>query len=387
MKPLFLFIMLAVWTTFLTAQNPKKIEGLSNILPLVINPDVVPDKIKESIEEEDITPPVLTILTTTLDAKPRSFMLKAKVTDNKSGVYQVIVDNKLVLEDKSGDFETEIVMDTPSKTVKIHATDKKLNRTVPIVLTFTREQLVTKTWTDYAVFFAIEDYQNEPKLSKPINDAQEMEKILRENYGFRTETHFDIDRKKILDVLNDYKLKFSNGTYEKDGQLLVFFSGHGYPSNKNGYFVPKNGSKDDMGGTSYSYDMLRGWVDIIDVKHLIVVVDACYSAYLNPDFDKNKGDADNVFKNPKMNIEQTFITQNKLEGAYFFLTSDDNFATTPDNSQLAFYMVDALKNNDKDYLDFDVVYTQYLKKAKPSVYSGKFARNNNTGKFLFIRTR
>ena len=129
---------------------------------------------------------------------------------------------------------------------------------------------------DYALFFAINDYEHWQDLTKPISDVESIAKDLHDLYGFETEILRNPDRTAILTTIEKYRAK----TYAADGQLLIFFSGHGEfnESTKQGYFVPKGGAKIDTFGDSYiEYESLKRRISSLPCNHIMLALDACYS--------------------------------------------------------------------------------------------------------------
>ena len=76
---------------------------------------------------------------------------------------------------------------------------------------------------DYALFIAVNNYQN-PKLldfanpqGNPKKDAQEIEQLLKDQYGFSTERLNDPTAAEITAKLEQYESDFRNGTKGKIG--------------------------------------------------------------------------------------------------------------------------------------------------------------------------
>ena len=143
------------------------------------------------------------------------------------------------------------------------------------------------THKNYALLFATNKYDSWPALANPIPDAQALAKVLSDNYGFQTEIVSDSSRNDILTVLKKYqKMHFDNGD-----QLLIFFAGHGSydDDDKQGYIVArdtKSETEDTNRLTYESYDDLQAKIDAIPVKHLLLILDACFGGA----FDKHIGD-------------------------------------------------------------------------------------------------
>ncbi len=138
----------------------------------------------------------------------------------------------------------------------------------------------------WAVIVGINDYQHEriPRLRYAVNDARSVERALLAQ-GFRRDRIVTlIDREatkaRIETVLGD-DLRQKVGPNDR---LLVFFAGHGktdrLPSGEEeGYLMPADGDPGRLFGTSISMTALRQISDRLKAKHILYLVDACYSGY------------------------------------------------------------------------------------------------------------
>ncbi|MBK7408955.1 MAG: caspase family protein [Saprospirales bacterium] len=95
-------------------------------------------------------------------------------------------------------------------------------------------------------------------------------------YGFDTLVIRNPTKKQILAKLEN----LLEGKYASDGQLLLFFSGHGdfRENTKEGYFIPADGVANDRYQESYlSYPTLKRRVNGIPCAHIFLAIDACYA--------------------------------------------------------------------------------------------------------------
>lgn len=61
----------------------------------------------------------------------------------------------------------------------------------------------------YALIIGNQNYKKIPSLDTPINDARDVDKILREKYGFNSKLLIDADRYQILTALNELRAKLT----------------------------------------------------------------------------------------------------------------------------------------------------------------------------------
>src|SRR5262249_20178272 len=90
-----------------------------------------------------------------------------------------------------------------------------------------RKSYYRESW---AVVIGINDYQNWPKLRYCVNDAESVEQMLINQYGFKKSNiikllNKDATREKIVWALGDQLADPSR--VKKDDRIFVFFAGHG----------------------------------------------------------------------------------------------------------------------------------------------------------------
>jgi formylglycine-generating enzyme required for sulfatase activity/uncharacterized caspase-like protein len=138
----------------------------------------------------------------------------------------------------------------------------------------------------WAVIIGINDYQHErvPKLRYAVNDTRSVEAALLAQ-GFRRDritvlTDRQATKARIEEALGD-RLRQQAG---REDRVLVFFAGHGMTvklrsGEEEGYLIPVDGDPSRLFSTAVSMSALRQISDLIPAKHVLYVVDACYSGY------------------------------------------------------------------------------------------------------------
>jgi formylglycine-generating enzyme required for sulfatase activity len=138
----------------------------------------------------------------------------------------------------------------------------------------------------WAVLIGINRYQHPriPKLRAAVNDAQAVERALLAQ-GFRHDRILALTDEKatkaaIERLLGD-QLRQQVGPNDR---LLVFFAGHGKTDQlrsgeEEGYLIPVDGDPAQLFSTAISMTALRQISDRLNAKHILYIVDACYSGY------------------------------------------------------------------------------------------------------------
>jgi uncharacterized caspase-like protein len=131
---------------------------------------------------------------------------------------------------------------------------------------------------DFALLIAVDKYKNWDGLVNPVFDAQTLAETLHDRYNFTTEVLTNPVNECIDDAVRRYKGK----TYAPDGQLLVFFAGHGYydTANHTGWIIANDSKAQGTDPFGRSYTMqteFRRMIGYINCKHILLLVDACQS--------------------------------------------------------------------------------------------------------------
>jgi hypothetical protein len=145
---------------------------------------------------------------------------------------------------------------------------------------------------DYVLLFATNKYDHWDDLVNPIDDAHSIAKELKEKYNFVVDIVEDATVEKIWEKLREYNER----KYGPQDQLMVFFAGHGHydESFGEGYVVAKNSLSNDVSRTTYlSHNRLRGVINNISCKHILLTMDVCFGGTLDPVIAKSRGAKEN----------------------------------------------------------------------------------------------
>ena len=127
----------------------------------------------------------------------------------------------------------------------------------------------------YALIIGNENYTSLSKLKTPINDATRLDNILKTQYGFKTQLLRNANRIEILKALG----KYSDSLNDNDS-LLIFYAGHGTLTAARGHWQGVNSTTKDEGDW-ISNQNITDKLDEMDAKHVLVIVDSCYSGAIS----------------------------------------------------------------------------------------------------------
>lgn len=233
---------------------------------------------------------------------------------------------------------------------------------------------------DFALFFAVNQYDSMRPLNRPVRDAEAIAKELEAYYGFRTEVVKDPTLDEMEQKLKLVQQEYAAGRLASDGQLLVFFTGHGMVENKNGFFLAKDSDPEKLPRTAWAYAYWRPFLNSINCKHILVVIDACYSGTFDPDW-WGKGD----FGRPGTLSEGEYllVEHEKYKTRMFFTSATE--VQSPDDSNFAKKFLAALRSRGgSDGILTSTELFSYLEQARPKPHYGNFGDYDPGSGFLFI---
>jgi hypothetical protein len=135
----------------------------------------------------------------------------------------------------------------------------------------------------WALIVGIDDYEHIPKLNYAVKDSQEIKDILVKDMGF-SEGHItclinqEATRENILRWMGDQLPKKTS----PEDRVLIFFGGHGYTrkypgGGEMGYLMPFDAKASNVHSTAISMAEIQDIFKLIPAKHVLIIVDACYS--------------------------------------------------------------------------------------------------------------
>jgi hypothetical protein len=246
----------------------------------------------------------------------------------------------------------------------------------------------------YALFIAVQDYENETlNLKYPIGDAEKLKNTLVEYYTFNDENITFLKnptRNEIIGALD--ALTRTINDQSKDGKdaninLLIFYAGHGHLDNdlNTGFWYPKDAQPLGQGnrGNWFSNSDFRDYVRAIKTQHTLVVVDACFAGSLL---------MENIRRETRMSKEIRNMYELKSRKA---MTSGA-LTAVPDKSAFLQHLVNKLttyaKESKEKYLDAATIFydirpkvvktIDYNSRQNP-VYGAVAGAFDELGEFIF----
>ncbi len=127
----------------------------------------------------------------------------------------------------------------------------------------------------YALIIGNEINQKLPRLTSAAEDARNVDKLLRERYGFKTILLENATRKQIMKAMNDVEKLIT-----ENDNVLVYYAGHGTFKGGEGYWQPTDAEPDDDAAW-IKISAVTDRLAVLKARHIMVVVDSCYSGAMS----------------------------------------------------------------------------------------------------------
>ncbi len=310
-----------------------------------------------------------------INVKAAFTTVSGKVEDD-DGVFEVMVNGKKA-EVRGKDFEAIVPLNYGENSIHITATDILGNQSEKKISIY--RPPIRK---DYALLFAVEDYDHWPNLRHPISDAEKIQQDLVNIYGFETELIKNPTKEDIFKAIYKYAEKI----YDDGDQLFIFFAGHGYfnDSFKGGYLVAQDTKMpvDDSVNLSYvSHSRIRDDIDSISCKHIFLVMDTCYSGT----FDRTIAMRGNSEDLSKKKLTSGYIKLISEHTTRKYLTSGQN-EQVPDVSKFVHALQSALRSKGglDEILTIDEILSFMNHLDNPKPHTDGFGQDEPESDFLFI---
>jgi uncharacterized caspase-like protein len=217
-------------------------------------------------------------------ANSKTVTVRGTVSD-ESGVASVLVDGRPATLAASGEFSATVTLKPGENLVRVKAEDRKGN-TEAMELTIRNDAPGERKrrGRDYAVLFATNEYQAKekwPQLNNAVLDATKIQEHLLGTYGFaKADVYANKPLKEIVTILEE--LKDKEWFTESDDQLFIFFAGHGFSQDGDGYIVAADSPAElDWQASGYlPLSALQRIVDRIKCQHIFLSLDACRAGTL-----------------------------------------------------------------------------------------------------------
>jgi hypothetical protein len=234
---------------------------------------------------------------------------------------------------------------------------------------------VGKQW---AVFIAIDRYQEWGPLKNPVKDAKEIRDILLETY-YVDEVHELYDQEATAAGIRQLLTGLASQVV-KDDSVFIFYAGHGYLDtySKTGFWIPSNGGRDLMAQANWIPNIqIRNLLDQLPAKHVFLISDSCFS-----------GDILNANRGTPVQIDSAYYRQAYDKVSRQVMTSGAS-EEVPDASEFAVRLKSGLRRAEGACIDPEYLFTsagvREVKSTQPMLGVIHNSEHQTGGSFLFFR--
>lgn len=125
----------------------------------------------------------------------------------------------------------------------------------------------------YALVIGNSSYRHASSLRTAAEDAQAVDALLRERYGFETTVLLDADRRQLISALKSFGRDAG-----EDASLLIYYAGHGHYDREadRAYWLPVDARPGNDAGW-VSADYVTAKARDLPARHVLIVSDSSYS--------------------------------------------------------------------------------------------------------------
>ncbi|MFC0515133.1 tetratricopeptide repeat protein [Mucilaginibacter angelicae] len=232
----------------------------------------------------------------------------------------------------------------------------------------------------FAILIAEENYKDQSikRLYQPVNDALKLKQVLETYYSFSSSNIDTIFNRRKEDILSAIANRCN--TLKETDNLLIFYSGHGTfkknPRGENrGFLIPSSAENANI-FTYINSDDITLALGLGNVKHILIIVDACFGGALFRDLPSDAPrDIKNIYKDPSRRI-----------------MSSGNLEPVPDKSVFLYYVIKRLKENKEEYLTGEGLFHSLIKAVQNGSdnvpqYNSIKNSGDEGGDFVFIKNQ
>lgn len=228
--------------------------------------------------------------------------------------------------------------------------------------------------------FAVPQYKSHEihDLSFCSKDGSELNTVFINNLGIddgniKATGINQSDEVTRTDILR--KIQTLSKKCKPDDIIVLYFSGHGYSENNEGYLIPYDTDLDLISDTSIAIQRIKDELDKCEAKTKILIIDSCYSGI---------GHGKKVDSKMSEAFENSLFS-NISEGLVIFASCKQNEQSyyLEDNSMSVFtyYLIEGLKGNaglnDNSEISFEDLYTFVTKKVMKWAFDNDVSQTPN----------
>jgi len=208
-------------------------------------------------------------------------------------------------------------------------------------------------WGQYhALIIGINDYERWPRLQTAVKDATVLRDLLVSRYGFAQKNVILRTDKKASRMQINRDLRYLAQSMRPEDNLLIYYAGHGQLDDLtgDGYWVPAEGAmKDPSTWVANSYIKAILSSEKVQAKNVVVIADSCYSGSMLRGGPSLMSMDDQRYRE-KLAEKASLRSRQVISSGGVEPVADGG---AEGHSLFAFYLIDALRKNDREVIDLE----------------------------------
>ena len=232
---------------------------------------------------------------------------------------------------------------------------------------------VGKQW---AVFIAIDRYQEWGPLNNPVRDAREIRDILTKHY-YIDEIRELYDRDATNNGIRQLLVGLRNQVGRSDS-VFVFFAGHGHTDHdtNTSFWIPADGQQLGRGQANWLPNIqIRNMLTQLPARHVFLAVDSCFS-----------GDILDINRGARPNIDSDYYRRAYAKISRQVMTSGSS-ESVPDTSEFVMRFKSSLLRAEGACIDPEHIFinVREVKSTQPLLGIIRNSEHQEGGSFLFFK--
>ncbi|MDR0669319.1 MAG: SUMF1/EgtB/PvdO family nonheme iron enzyme [Treponema sp.] len=235
------------------------------------------------------------------------------------------------------------------------------------------DTVIGKQW---AVFIAIDRYQEWGPLNNPVKDAREIRDILVERFFIDEVVELydaNATAANIRRLFSDLRSRT-----DVNDSVFVFYAGHGQTDavTSTGSWIPVDGGRDQLAQANWLPNIqIRNMLSALPAKHVFLVADACFSGDM---LDTSRG------ASPEINSEYYRRAYSRVSRQVMTSGASE---TVPDTSEFALRLKSTLRRAEDPCVDPEYLFSNVreVRSTQPLLGTILGSEHQTGGSFLFFR--
>ncbi len=229
-------------------------------------------------------------------------------TKDGSGIKNVFINNNITDLDDNDSFDDVVFLEPGMNNIILKSQSNNGSVCIDTIVV----NYVKPDSKYFVLHIAISKYKNWPDLINPVANANLLNNVLVNRYGFNKNNIYNLyDDEATVENIYE-KFQYLIETVTSNDKLIIIFSGHGHYDNKllEGYWVTYEARKNKISDYITNSEIVN-FIKAIDSKHTLLIADACFAGSMLELALRGKGDIN--YENFEKRRSRWVFTSGRIE--------------------------------------------------------------------------